>query len=103
MYETEILGESVRLSCDVSEDRLRRISDCIDTKTKEIQKIKRGLPISTPLFKLLLKVNLADELIDTREQLALLRSKNATLERDLAKARRELREHEKKSVKQVGN
>ena len=89
VFETVILGESVRLSCDVSEERLRKISDCINEKAGEIQKVKRGLPVTTPLFKLLVNVNLADELISTREQLAEQRSKNTALTKELAKLRRE--------------
>ena len=100
VFETEILGESVRLSCEVSEDRLSRISECIDKKSKEIQRIKRGLPVSTPLFKLLLNVNLADELITMQDELTMLKSRNATLEKDLAKARQDVKEYEKLLEKQ---
>ena len=100
VIETEILGESVRLSSDASEERLYRISECINEKAGEIQKLKRGLPVSTPLFKLLVNVNLADDLISAQEELQALKSKNSTLEKDLVKARRELREHEKQSEKQ---
>ena len=102
MVETEILGESVRLSSDTSEERLYRISECIDEKAREIQKLKRGLPVSTPLFRLLVNVNLADDLISSQEELLMLKSKNSTLEKDLAKARRELKEYEKQSERHPG-
>ena len=99
VFETEILGESVRLSSDVSEERLHRISECINKKAGEIQKFKRGLPVSTSLFKLLVNVNLADDLLSAREQLSALKSRNAALEKDLSKTRRELKEYEKLAEK----
>ena len=102
VYESEILGESVRLSCDVSEERLRKISECINEKAEEIQRNKRGLPVSTPLFKLLVNVNLADDLVCAREQLAQLRSKTTALEKELARMRRELKEHANRLERQSG-
>ena len=101
LFETEIMGEKVRLSCDVSEEHLRRVSECINRKAEEIQKNKRGLPVSTALFKLLVNVNLAEELITVQDQLKALKLKNAALEKDLAKARREKREYEKQLEKQL--
>ena len=100
VFETEMMGETVRLSCDVSEERLRKVSECINRKAEEIQKTKRGLPVSTPLFKLLVNVNLADELITAHEQIAALKSKNEMLEKDLAKTRRGRREYDKQPEKQ---
>ena len=95
VFETKIIGEMVRLSCDVSEERLRRVSECINRKAEEIQKIKRGLPVSTPLFKLLVNVNLADSLIDAQDQLAQQRAKNAALEKELTKIKLGRRDYEK--------
>ena len=95
VLETKILGESVRLSSDVSEERLREISECISEKVAEIQKFKRGLTVSTSLFKLLVNVNLADDLISVREQLAEQISKNTELEKRISEQKSKNAELEK--------
>lgn len=99
-FETTIIGETVRLSADISEDRLRRISEYINEKAKEIQRVKRGLSTATPLFRLLVNVNLADDVLTAREQTAKLKSKVSALEKDLAKAKQEIKEYEELFEKQ---
>lgn len=95
VLETEILGEAVRLSSDVSEEHLRKVAACIDEKARDIRRVKRGLPVSAPLFRLLVNVNLADELVAARDNLAKSRLKTAALGKALAKANREIMRYEK--------
>ncbi len=84
--EVRILGETVKLSGRENAAYYQKIADYIDSKVKEIADSKRGLQTDSPLFRMLLYVNMADDLFKERDEIDRLRL-------ELAKVSQELNEY----------
>lgn len=76
--EVTVAGETLRLTGVESEEYIKSVAQYIDDKINELLKAKKTLPVNSQFMKILLPLNIADDLFREREA-------NQTLEAELDK------------------